>query len=306
MNRFALRAAVVACVFDLAACSNQPATPAKSSGTTAPQRSITNVAPDAIAYVVADGNGKARRFQLVVADPNGDDANVVVTSSEPLLSPTWSPDGSQLAYAGFFQRTAAIFVVDLRTRASRVVTHEVGVNSAPAWSPDGKSLALSLSFGSNADIYIIDLASSTRRRLTTNPAIDTEPAWSPDGREIAFTSDRSGAAQIYAVPSWGGQARRLNIAGKQNMRPAYSPDGNQLALVHYEGSRSLIGLLDLRNQVFRTVSGGPMDESPTFAPDGLSLAYVDTRAHQLAVVGVDSRGMRILPLDGDVLEVAWR
>jgi TolB protein len=139
-----------------------------------------------------------------------------------------------------------------------------------------------------------------------HPSIDTEPAWSPDGREIAFTSDRSGLPQIYVMPSSGGQARRINIAGKQNMRPAYSPDGGQLALVHYEGARSLIGLLNLRSQLFRTLSGGPMDESPTFAPDGSSIAYADTRAGELAVVGIDGRSMRTLPHQGDVLEAAWR
>ncbi len=305
MHRLVLRAAVAASVFGLASCASQPASPGPATSPPEAQPPIANGLRNSIAYIAAEGAGKARRFQLVIADPNGGNANVVVTSSEPLLSPSWSPSGEQIAYASFLQGSAAILIVDLHTRMPRLVTHEPGTKTAPAWSPDGKYLAVSLSFGSNADIYIIDLASGTRRRLTTHPAIDTEPAWSPDGREIAFTSDRSGLPQIYVVPSAGGQARRIDIAGKQNMRPAYSPDGGALALVHYEGGHSRIALLDLRNHVLRTISGGSMDESPSFAPDGSSLVYADTRVGDLAVIGIDRLEVRMIPHQGDVLEAAW-
>ncbi len=164
---------------------------------------------------------------------------------------------------------------------------------------------MSLSFGRNADIYVIDLATGKRRRVTDDPAIDTEPAWSPDSSEIAFTSDRTGLPQIYTVSSSGGEAHRVSIEGKKNMRPAYSPDGAELALVHYEGSRSRIGLLHLQGHVFRTVSAGPMDESPSFAPDGASLVYADVQAGDLAVIGMDRHRVRSIPQRGDVHEVAW-
>jgi len=259
-----------------------------------------------IAYVTATGYGDKRRYELVTADTEGNDRQVVVASREPLMSPSWSPDGTQLAYVGFLRGYSAIFVVDLYTHTPRLVTQEPGVNGAPAWSPDGKSLAMSLSFGKNADIYVVELASGQRRRLTDNPAIDTEPAWSPDGTQIAFTSDRLGLPQVFAVSSEGGAATRMTFAGRKNMRPAYSPDGAELAFVHYEGSRSRIGLLHLQGRVMRMVSDGPMDESPSFAPDGASLIYADVQGANLAVVTTAAhQKLRSIPQQGDVHEVVW-
>ncbi len=258
-----------------------------------------------IAYVTATGYGDKRRYELVSADTEGGDRQVIVASREPLMSPAWAPDGRQIAYVGYLRGGSAIFVVDLYTHTPRLITQEPGVNGAPSWSPDGKSLAISLSFGSNADIYVVDLASGTRQRLTSHPAIDTEPAWSPSGTEIAFTSDRLGLPQVFVVPSSGGEQKRVSFEGRKNMRPAYSPDGTELAMVHYEGARSRIGLLHLQGRVFRTVSAGPMDESPSFGPDGASLIYADVQSAKLAVITTGRQLLRSIPQQGDVHEVAW-
>jgi TolB protein len=258
-----------------------------------------------IAYVTATGYGEKRRYELVSADTEGNDRQVVVASREPLMSPAWSPDGQRLAYVGYLHGRSAIFVVDLFTHTPRVITQEPGVNGAPTWSPDGKSLAVSLSFGSNADIYTVDLATGNRQRLTDHPAIDTEPSWSPNGNEIAFTSDRSGLAQVYIVGSAGGDARRITFEGRKNMRPSYSPDGDALAVVSYQGSRSRIGLLNLGSRKLAYVSDGPMDESPSFAPDGDSIIYADVQAASLAVVTRAREFVRNIPQQGDVHEVVW-
>ncbi|HZP12335.1 MAG TPA: hypothetical protein VFB36_07945 [Nevskiaceae bacterium] len=275
------------------------------AATPVPTAGAKVTAGNRIAYVIARGYGDNRRFELVTDDANGGDCQVIVSSRDPLMSPAWSPDGTQIAYAGFLRGSGAIFVVDLHSHTPRLVTQEPGVNGAPAWSPDGKSLAVSLSFGHNADIYVVDLASGTRKRLTDHPAIDTEPAWSPDGTEIAFTSDRTGLPQIYTVSAGGGEAHRVSIEGKKNMKPAWSPDGTELAVMHYEGSRSRIGLLHLQGHVFRTVSDGPMDECPSFAPDSGKLIYADVQKGNLSVIGTNRQLLRKIPQQGDVHEVAW-
>ena len=279
-----------------------PVNPAKAPSAAAATK-IT--AGNRIAYVIARGFGDNRRFELVTDDANGGDCQVIVSSREPLMSPAWSPDGEQLAYVGFIHGGSAIFTVDLRSHTPRLITQEPGVNGAPAWSPDGKSLAVSLSFGKNADIYVVELASGKRKRLTDNPAIDTEPAWSPDGNSIAFTSDRGGLPQIYIVASSGGAAEKLSIEGKKNMKPAWSPDGDEIALVHYEGNRSKIGLLHLKGHVFRTVSTGPMDECPSFAPESDKLIYADVQKANLSVITTGQQMIKRIPQQGDVHEVAW-
>src|SRR5690606_27743895 len=137
------------------------------------------------------------RYQLIVADADGENAEVVADSSLPLMSPSWSPDGRRLAYVSFEGNQSAIYVQTLRTGSRERVSMRAGHNGAPVFSPDGRRLALTLSLAEgNFDIYTLDLATQVLRRLTDSPAIDTEPTWSPDGETIYFMSDRAGGPQI--------------------------------------------------------------------------------------------------------------
>lgn len=260
-----------------------------------------------IAYVAATGKIENRLYQIVIADADGANPVTVATSREPLMSPAWSPDRRQLAYVGYERGRSAIYVHTLASGELRRLVQEKGINGAPAWSPDGKSLAVVLSFEKNPDIYVIDVASGSRRQLTSHFAIDTEPAWSPDGKQIAFTSDRGGQPQIYVANASGGDARRITFEGKQNLRPRYSPDGKLLALVNVNDSGYRIGLLDLATRDLRVVSNGPLDESPSFAPNGAVVIYSaqGRQGNELATVTVDGRIRQRLSQPGNVYEPAW-
>ena len=112
-----------------------------------------------IAYISVLGHLPDKTFQLIVADADGENPHVVMQSHEPLMSPSWSPDGSSLAYVSFEQRLPTVYVQTLKTGERHVVSAHAGVNQAPAWSPDGKKLALVLSTrDGNLDIYVLDLA----------------------------------------------------------------------------------------------------------------------------------------------------
>jgi len=260
-----------------------------------------------IAYVAATGNPKSRLYQVVVADADGFGPMTVATSREPLRSIAWSPDRRTLAYVGYERGRSAIYLHTLATGELRKLVSERGINGAPAWAPDGRSLAVSLSFGTNSDIYIIDVASGSQRRLTSHFAIETEPSWSPDGREIAFTSDRGGQPQIYVASVAGGEARRLTFEGKQNLEPNYSPNGKLLALVNQDETGYRIGVLDLATRELRIVSSGPLDESPSFAPNSAVVIYTSQGrlGAELATVSADGRIRQRLSQPGDVREPAW-
>jgi len=264
-----------------------------------------------IAYISVAENAGKKRYSLQVSDVDGFNPQSLLNSPEPILSPSWSPDGSQIAYVSYEERRPRIYIQDVATGQREVITSFSGLNSAPVWSPNGKKLALVSSKDGNPDIYVMDIASRDLKRLTTSSAIETEPTWSPNGKTLAFTSDRGGSPQIYRVSVSGGRSERLTFEGKYNARPRFSPNGEYLAMVHVgnnSGGAYRIAVLDMDIGTLRVLTEGRLDESPSFSPNGSMIIYATEQQGRgvLAAVSTDGRVHQRLSIeDGDTREPVW-
>ena len=263
-----------------------------------------------IAYVSVDGKPPTQRYQLYVADADGANRKMVMSSPLPIMSPSWSPDGEWLAYVSFERRVSTVFVQHLKSAKKIPVSARAGINGAPSYSPDGKKLALTLS-GSNGnlDIYLLDLATQQLTRLTDDQAIDTEAVFAPDGKTIYFTSDRSGNPQVYRLTLGSTERpRRVTFQGPYNARPRVSPDGKQLALLTQVEGSYRIAVQDLVGGGVTVLSKGRQEESPSFAPNGAMLIFAGRQGAQgvLQTVSVDGQIAARLDADaGEVREPVW-
>jgi TolB protein len=251
------------------------------------------------------------RYSLQRSDYDGARAVTLLQSREPILSPSFAPDGKRIAYVSFEQKRPRIFIQYIDTGRREQITNFEGLNGAPAWSPDGSKLALVLSKDGNPEIYVMNLASRQLQRVTNHFGIDTEPFWGKDGQTIYFTSDRAGKPQIYKLNTSSGAVERVTFIGNYNANPNLSADEKTLVMVHRQEGFTVfrIAAQDLVRGTVKILTQSSLDESATVAPNGTMVIYATSQQGRgvLMLASINGRVKIPLPVaaQGEIREPSW-
>ena len=257
-----------------------------------------------ILYVTENKN-----FNLMVADADGSNEQILLKSNDPIISPAWSPDSKKVAYVSFETGMAKVYIQDIATGERELAIENSSQISSPSWSPDGKFLSLTMYQDGNAEIYILNLRNRNLTRLTNHFSIDTESSWSPKGSKIMFTSGRSGSPQLYEIDlrRFNAKPKRITFDGNYNAKGSYLPNNEGFIFVHRENTNFQIAIKYFNENFIRPLTNAQLDESPSISPNGNVIVYAikDDGKSLLAGVTLSGAKFRLPAKIGFVREPAW-
>ncbi|TAJ09082.1 MAG: Tol-Pal system beta propeller repeat protein TolB [Nitrospirae bacterium] len=184
------------------------------------------------------------------------------------ITPAFSPDGTDLAFASSNEGNAEIYKLSLRTKTLTRLTVNNGGDLSPAWAPSGRELAFVSDRGGSPQIYLMSVDGSNVRRLTFEGDHNAAPAWSPRGNWIAYVCRGQDRQYKLCLISPDGQ-KRIQITSGQGVddSPSWSPDGRHLVFSSTAEGKSHIYMINSDGtDLERLTSGGVHHSAPAWSP----------------------------------------
>ncbi|HUE96857.1 MAG TPA: hypothetical protein VMN39_09365 [Longimicrobiaceae bacterium] len=248
-----------------------------------------------IAFVLNGRDGK----ELYIIDNDGENVQRVTNDGSIALSPTWSPEGSRLAYTSYRSGNPLLYERDLRTGRDRLVSDRAGINITPSYAPDGETLAFATTVAGNTEIAT--LGARGLEQHTRGRGFDSlSPSYSPDGRRFAFVSNRLGEPHIYVMAVGGGEPRLISdyaFGGRgYNTSPDWAPRGEQIAYQSRINGLLQIVVADVQRGTRRLLTNEGNNEDPSWAPDGRHLVFASRDREGGGLFILDTVSGRVRPL----------
>ena len=262
-----------------------------------------------VVFVDETGSAEHRKKRLAIMDQDGFNVKYLTRGEDLVVTPRFSPAGSQITYMSFGDAEPRVYLLNIETGQQESVGNFPGMTFAPRFSPDGERVAMSLSSGSSSDLYTLDLRTKAQNRLTDTAAIDTSPSFSPDGGQIVFESDRGGSQQIYVMSASGGNARRISFGEGRYSTPVWSPKGDLIAYTRQKSGSFAIGVMKPDGSGERILTEGFHNEGPTWAPNGLYVMFFRDPGGQtgskIYMIDIFGRGEFLIPTPSFASDPSW-
>lgn len=234
-----------------------------------------------VVYTVATKKGGKDIYMM---DMDGENSHRITNLKSITLSPSLSPDGSQIVFTSYHRGNPDLYTIDINGRGLKQLVGGQGTKITPSWSPDGSTIVFSSSMSGDSEIYTMPPSGGKVRKITNSNGIDISPSWSPDSGQMVFVSDRTGNAHIYRMMASGGSQQRLTYVGYQNDMPNWSPMGDKITFAGRDmGTFDIFIMNPDGSNIQRLTAGAGSNESPSWSPDGRFIVFSSSRGGETAI-----------------------